>query len=93
MKALGACQNIRVANCKFEHIVRAFVMVSGGQGIADEIAFNDNEIQYADYGPIIVSNRGGTPPAGNLYRFDFLRNRLYEVGVRRSPGITATRFR
>ena len=29
------------------------VVASGGLGIADEIAFNDNEIQHADYGPIM----------------------------------------
>ncbi len=57
-------------------------MTSGGQGIADEIAFNDNDIQYADYGPILIQNRGRTPPAGNLYRVEVLRNRLYEVGLR-----------
>ena len=93
VKALGACQNIRVANCKFEHIVRAFVMVSGGQGIADEIAFNDNEIQYADYGPIIVSNRGGTPPAGNLSGLIFCAIGFTKSVYERSPGTTATRFR
>jgi len=82
VKALGACRNIRVANCKFEHIVRAFLMASGGQGIADEIAFNDNDIQHTDYGPILVQNRGRTPPAGNLYRLEILRNRLREVGLR-----------
>ena len=85
VKALGACRDIRVANCKFEHIVRAFLMASGGQGIADEIAFDDNDIQHTDYGPILVHNRGGNPPAGNLYRLEILRNRLYEVGVRPLP--------
>ncbi len=85
VKATGACRNIRVANCKFEHIVRAFLVASGGQGIADEIAFTDNDIQHADYGPIHVQNRGGTPPAGNLYRLEILRNRLYEVGLRPLP--------
>ena len=85
VKALGACQDIHVANCKFEHIVRALLVASGGQGIADEIAFTDNDIQHTDYGPILVHNRGGNPPAGNLYRLEILRNRLYEVGVRPLP--------
>jgi hypothetical protein len=82
VKALGACRNIRIANCKFEHIVRAFLMASGGRGIADEIAFTDNDIQYTDYGPILVQNRGRTPPAGNLYTLKILRNRLRDVGLR-----------
>ncbi len=82
MKLTGACRNIRVANCRFEHIVRAFIVASGGQGTADEIAFTDNDIQHADYGPIQAHNRGGPPPAGNLYRLEILRNRLREVGLR-----------
>jgi hypothetical protein len=86
VKAVGACKDIRVANCKFEHIVRAFLMASGGEGIADEIAFDDNEIQYTDYGAIVVSNRGGTPPAGNLYKVEIMRNRLYEIGRRTFMG-------
>ena len=82
VKLLGACRNIRVANCKFEHVMRAFVAASGGPGIADEIAFTDNDIRDADYGPIQIQNRGGAPPEGNIYRVQILRNRLYDVGKR-----------
>jgi hypothetical protein len=82
VKALGVCRDIRVANCKFEHVVRAFMVASGGEDASDELAFTDNDVQHCDYGPIMVRSEDSDPPAGSIYRLDILRNRLYKVGVR-----------
>ncbi|MGD2175718.1 MAG: hypothetical protein PVJ27_09975, partial [Candidatus Brocadiaceae bacterium] len=71
VKALGTCSDIRVANCRFEHTVRAIYAQPGGDAFMDDIAFTDNEIAHSDYGPIHVS-RGG----GELQRVKVLRNRL-----------------
>ena len=76
VKALGDCRDIRVANCRFEHVAAA-VYARAGEGGMDEIAVTDNDVCYADYGAIELG-RG----QGDLRRVEVLRNRLTEIGRR-----------
>jgi hypothetical protein len=77
VKARGACVDIRVSNCRFEHVAMAVWVVAEGEGRTDDVAVTDSEILHTDFGAIQIS-RGRS----DLNRVEVLRNRLYEIGLR-----------
>lgn len=75
VKVLGDCVDIRVSNCRFEHVVTAVYARAGS--MMDEIAVTDNEIHHTDCGAIDLG-RG----SGELRQVAVLRNQLAEIGHR-----------
>ncbi len=81
VRVLGSCEDIRVSNCRFEHVVMAVRAVA--DGLMDGIAITDNEILHTDYGAIDLAHGGGREESGGeLRRVEVLRNRLYDIGLR-----------
>ncbi len=85
VKVRGAADDIRIANNRFEDVVRAVWVAAGAPGKSiDDISVTDNEIDHCDNGAIDIA--GGPwqegQVGGTLGRVDVLRNRLHDIGGR-----------
>jgi len=81
IRILGACNDIRVSNCKFEHAMLA--VRASAKGLMDNIAVTDNEILYTDHGALEFAHGGGRETLeGELRRIKVLNNRLFHIGSR-----------
>ena len=86
-KSICKVQNIKIKNCKFEHVPKAvFAFANGNTDIIDKIEITDNEISFTDHGAIDLRDgqRWGktTPPFGELIGVKILRNKFYQIGQR-----------
>ncbi|MCM8767347.1 MAG: LamG domain-containing protein [Candidatus Omnitrophica bacterium] len=96
IRIIGKCKNIKVKNCKFEHLPKAIRVHAKEAGdIIDKIEITDNEIYHADHGGIEIAdgqNWGQTqPPFGKVKQVKILRNNFYDIGkrpIRGSPPFT-----
>jgi len=77
IRLMGSNDNIRIANCKFEHTAKA-VRISGlnDKVRTDRVLVSDNEIRFTDHGAIEIGGKGELGDAKAL------RNSLYMVGMR-----------
>lgn len=93
----GNSTNITVSHCKFEHVIKAMAYYPLEDGdVADFIEITDSEINYTDHNAIALRYGVGTGwgfnkrspeyPLGRLKHVKVLRNKLYEIGNRPSPG-------
>ncbi|MFW5829827.1 MAG: hypothetical protein ACOCXA_06155, partial [Planctomycetota bacterium] len=88
VRVLGGGEDIRVANCTFEHVNRAVrVHAQAPDQDLDRIVIRDNDIRFCDQAAITARNhapRKGDDPAefSRLIRLDILRNRLFEINLR-----------
>ena len=87
VRLLGSGRDIRVANCKFEHVTKAVRLKAvGDSDELDRIVITDNDIRELDHGAIEVadSSRWGkkAPPFARLGDVRILRNRLVRIGLR-----------
>ncbi|MBN1558344.1 MAG: right-handed parallel beta-helix repeat-containing protein, partial [Lentisphaerae bacterium] len=84
----GDATDIRIANCRFEHVLRAISIQGAGHGQSvDRVRIEDNEIRCTDESAVVVSD--GTPwgyaeQAGRLGDVCIYRNRTFRTGMR--PG-------
>ena len=89
IRLYGPGKDIRVANCRFEHVNTAVRMRAIGKGSAiDQVVLSDNEVRFADRGGFHLadaSNWGeALPELGFLYDVKVLRNKLCFIGLRPS---------
>jgi hypothetical protein len=89
VRVLGPGRDIRVANCRFEHVHRGVRMKAvGKQDALDGVAVCDNVFRHTDYGAVEIAdgaNYGDAdPPIGRLYGVRVMRNRFAHVGLRPS---------
>jgi hypothetical protein len=87
IRLLGSGRDIRVANCRFDHVNKAVRLVAiGNHDRIQDVAVTDNEIRETDHGAVTVAEGGGWgtvfPPFGTLGHVDVLRNRLHRIGLR-----------
>jgi hypothetical protein len=89
----GTCMNVKIKNCKFEHLPKGLRIHAKGQNdIIDKIEIMDNEISFTDHGGIDVIDGhawGQTiPPFGKVKEVKILRNKFYSIGARPVRGTT-----
>ncbi|TVR52150.1 MAG: right-handed parallel beta-helix repeat-containing protein, partial [Puniceicoccaceae bacterium] len=83
VKVLGSAEDIRIANNRFEHIVRAiWIQGEGADSRIDNIAVTDNEIRHADWDAIDIRPGREGPQLGHLGRVSVLRNFIHDSGSR-----------
>jgi len=87
VRALGTSLDVRVSNCRFEHVTKAVrIKAAADTDSVDRVAITDNDIRETDHGAMDVadSSRWGksAPPFGPLGRVEVLRNRLVRIGLR-----------
>ncbi len=84
VKAIGDCKDIRVSNCRFEHVMTAvWMQAKGDSAVLSDIAVTDNDISHTDYGAINIAQGGGREQlSGELLNVEVLRNKLYHIGLR-----------
>jgi len=74
----GSCDNVRIANCRFEHVVEAVqVLPINKHAHSGSFAITDNFISYTGDDAINVAKGGGS-----IQNVDFLRNKLFMIGMR-----------
>ncbi|MDP6045567.1 MAG: LamG domain-containing protein [Phycisphaerae bacterium] len=74
----GSCDGVRIANCRFEHVVEAVqVLPITGKVNCGDIAVTDNVIEYTGDDAVNIAKG-----PGSLQHVDFLRNKLYMIGMR-----------
>src|SRR5262249_38167868 len=85
IRLYGSTEDVRVSNCKFEHVARAVcIRPENDLGRCDHLAVTDNEINFTDHGAIEIStvtNRA-RDHASYLGDVQVLRNKLYMIGGR-----------
>lgn len=86
IRLLGNSDDIRIANCKFAHVNKAVRINTITDACRiDHIAITDNQAEYCDHCAFSISdeiiNRLG-PVRVLMGDVKFLRNRLYEVGMK-----------
>ena len=100
IQLLGNIKNVCVSHCKFEHVIKALSYYPLQDGdVADYIELSDSEINYTDHNAVALRYGVGTGwgfqkrspdyPLGRLKHVKVLRNKLYEIGNRPSPGDAA----
>jgi hypothetical protein len=88
VRMLGGGEDVRVANCVFEHVNRAVrVDAQAPDQDLDRIVISDNDIRFCDQAGITARNhapRNSDSPErfSRLIRLHILRNRLHEVNLR-----------
>ena len=87
IRLIGSGTNLRVTNCRFEHVAKAVRFhAAGKQDRVDEVVITDNEMRHLDHGAVSLACGGGygtiDPPVGLLGRIRVLRNRLHRIGLR-----------
>ncbi|MFW6189020.1 MAG: LamG-like jellyroll fold domain-containing protein [Planctomycetota bacterium] len=87
VRLLGSGRDIRVSNCRFEHVHRGVrLKAEGGHDAIDEVAITDNVFSRTDHGGIDVLQGGhwgvDLPPIGRLYDVRIMRNKLDHIGLR-----------
>lgn len=81
VRTLGSCTDIRVANCKFDHVAAAIrTIATSPEDVFDGIEACDNDIAATDHGGITLTSKRaeGILPV----RARVLRNRLSDIGSR-----------
>ncbi|MFO8007526.1 MAG: LamG-like jellyroll fold domain-containing protein [Candidatus Brocadiia bacterium] len=78
VRLLGAGDDIRISNCRFEHVSKG-VRINPINRLTQigSVAVTDNEIQYTDDAAITIGEG-----KGHLEDVSVLRNRLYMIGLR-----------
>lgn len=88
VRILGSATDVRVANCRFEHVNKAVrITARKRKQIIERVSITDNEIRHTDHGAIHVLALGPRQSADpgafpHLRSVDVLRNNLYEIGLR-----------
>ncbi len=87
VRLIGGGEDIRVSNCRFEHLYMAVFMEPPVKGeVLDRIAVTDNLIRYTDGGGVCINEGplwGHTVlKSGLLKDVRIMRNRLHEIGRR-----------
>ena len=85
IRVLGSAEDLRVANCRFEHAGKAIrISAAADSNRIDRVVICDNEMQYLDHGAIQVEGTPGKaePPAAYVGDVKVLRNRLFTIGLR-----------
>jgi len=78
VRLLGSSDDVRIANCNFEHVSKAVrINAINDRTHIGSIVLADNEIRYTDDAAITIS-RG----PGRLEDVRVLRNKLYMIGLR-----------
>ncbi len=78
MRLLGSCDDVRVANCKFEYVSKAVRVDPLNDKVHDgQVTVEDNDIEYTDDGAMNISKGTGT-----LDDAQVLRNSLFMIGMR-----------
>jgi len=78
VRLLGASDDVRIANCRFEHVSKAVrINAINDRTRIGSIVIADNDIRYTDDAAMTIS-RG----PGRLEDVRVLRNRLYMIGLR-----------
>jgi hypothetical protein len=94
VRVWGEGRDIRVANCRFEHVhfpIRIRSLVAGQR--VDDVRIEDNDFRYTDAGIVSVSDGSGwgyAQPRGRLGDVRIYRNRSLETGRRPSRFGTGT---
>ncbi len=83
----GSGSNIRIANCRFEHLVRAIrIDPIHSRCVVDQVVVSDNDVQYTDQGSMVFAECGGRGTADPLNRtlrdVKVLRNHTFMCGMR-----------
>ena len=86
---LGTGRDIRVTNCRFEHVHKPMMLKAvGSTDEIDDVVVSDNEMLHTDHCAIEIAE--GThwgmvvPPMGRLRGVRVMRNRLEHIGKRPS---------
>ena len=88
VRCVGNASNVTVANCRFENVNMAVLIIAGenDEAVIEDITVRDNDILFTDFGAVEImgSVRYGKvdPPFAKVGRVDILRNRLREIGHR-----------
>jgi concanavalin A-like lectin/glucanase superfamily protein len=83
IRILGSGVDLRVANCRFEHVAMGVRVLARGERGLDDIVVSDSEFLHTDYGAMDLSREEGRRDfSGELRRVSVLRNRLYRIGLR-----------
>ncbi|MCM8803158.1 MAG: hypothetical protein NC827_07620 [Candidatus Omnitrophica bacterium] len=87
VRITGKCKNIKIKNCKFEHLPKAIrVHAKNPDDIIDKIEITDNEIYHTDHGGIDIKDGQNwaqtQPPFGRIKEVKILRNKFYDIGKR-----------
>jgi len=86
IRLLGNSDDIRIANCKFEHVNKAVrVNPITDACCVDHIAVTDNRAEFCDHCAFSITDEPGkrlSPIRSLLGDVKFLRNKLYEVGMK-----------
>jgi len=78
IRALGSSEDVRILNCRFEHVGSAVRLDPiNDRGRIGSIVVSDNAIEHLDDEAITIA-RG----SGRLGHVAVLRNRLFEIGLR-----------
>lgn len=89
VRLLGSGRDIRVSNCRFEHVHKGVLLkAEGGHDAIDDVVITDNVFHCTDHGAIEVAHgpHWGVvlPPMGRLYGVRIMRNKLEHIGLRPS---------
>ncbi len=87
IRLLGRGEDIRVSNCRFEHVNTAVFMKAVGKGdTIDKIVVSDNEVLNTDRGGFHLYEGSAWgevfPQSGLLHDVKVLRNKLTLIGMR-----------
>lgn len=94
VRVWGSGRDIRVANCRFEHVffpIRIRSLLAGQR--VDDVRIEDNDFRYTDEGILAVSDGSGWGYAqlrGRLGNVRIYRNHSLETGRRPSPYASGT---
>ena len=97
IQLLGNCSNITISHCRFEHVIKALASYPLQDGdVTDYIELSDSEIKHTDQNAVALRfGVGGAwgynlfpnnEPLGRLVHVNILRNNVYDIGHRPSPG-------
>ena len=94
VRVWGSGQDIRIANCLFEHVCFPILIRSLVEGqLVDGVRIEDNDFRYTDNGILTVSDGQGWGYAklrGRLGDVRIYRNHSLETGTRPTRGHTGT---
>jgi hypothetical protein len=87
IRLLGPGGDIRVSNCRFEHVHGGIrLKAEGGRNAIDGILISDNVFGHTDRCAIEVSEGANyntlDPPIGRVFNVRILRNKLEHIGMR-----------
>ncbi len=83
----GSAKSLEVRNCAFRHVHMGLRAEANAGKTIDRVVFNDNQVEFADQGGCLISNKSRmVEELGLVLDARVMRNRIHHVGFRNARG-------